>query len=116
MRVLPLARVVERLFSTTFSTRASISGFPSRSTRRKRMPKLGGDGKNVIVTRFPLCKPMPEKVAGRLSVCCCSTSALNRPVSQLASRCEGRQQDHGTTRLSRLKLTHGEQQQEKANQ
>ena len=37
---LPLARVVERLVSTTFSTRASISGLPSRSTRRKRMPDV----------------------------------------------------------------------------
>jgi len=83
--VCPLAKVVDRFVSTTFSTRASISGLPSRSTRRNRIPELGEAGRKVIVTRLPLCKPVPEKLAGPLMVCCCSTSALNRPLLALAS-------------------------------
>jgi len=43
---LPLPRVVERLVCTTFSMRASISGLPSRSTRRNRRPRLGPAGEN----------------------------------------------------------------------
>jgi hypothetical protein len=38
---------------------------------------LTGAGRNVIVTRFPLCNPTPEKLAGRLIVCCCNTRAFN---------------------------------------
>ena len=66
---LPLASVVERFVSLTFSTRASISGLPSRSTRRKRTPLLAGAGRMDMLTRLPLWRPVPEKVAGRLSVC-----------------------------------------------
>ena len=39
---LPLESAVERVVVETFSMRASISGLPSRSTRRKRRPALGG--------------------------------------------------------------------------
>src|SRR5438445_399380 len=86
MRVLPLANVVERLFSTTFSTRASISGLPSRSTRRKRMPVFGGAGRNVIVTGLPLCNPTPEKLPGRLMVCCCNTNEIKQAFRGLGKR------------------------------
>ena len=45
----PLASVVERLVSLTFSMRASISGLPSRSTRRKRKPGVRRRGQESHV-------------------------------------------------------------------
>jgi hypothetical protein len=72
----PLLMVVERLVWVTLSMRASISGLPSRSTRRKRMPELGGAGRKVICTRLPLCRPTPAKLTGCRRVCCCATRAI----------------------------------------
>ncbi len=40
-----------------YSTRASISGLPSRSTRRKRMPELGGAGRKVMLTPVAAMQP-----------------------------------------------------------
>src|ERR1700690_1724897 len=68
-----------------FSTRASISGLPSRSTRRNRTPLLAGAGRIVMFTRLPLCRPVPEKLAERLSVCWLSTDGLDKTPAQLAS-------------------------------
>src|SRR5262245_33653626 len=82
----PFASVVERFVSETFSTRASISGLPSSSTRRKRMPELQAAGRTVMLTRLPLCNPALEKVAGRLSVCCCSTRGLDQIANALGKR------------------------------
>ena len=49
------------------------------------MPEFGGAGRKVMFTRLPLCKPVPEKLAGRLSVCCCSTTGLDKTGRGLAS-------------------------------
>lgn len=38
-----------------------------------------------MFTRFPLCRPMPAKLAVRRRVCCCNTRVLNKPPSCLAS-------------------------------
>jgi hypothetical protein len=60
---------VERLVALTFSMLASTSGVPSKSIRRKRTPLFGGAGKKVMLTRFPPCRPMPEKPADWRKVC-----------------------------------------------
>src|SRR5690606_34557743 len=82
----PLASVVDRLVSETFSTLASISGLPSKSTRRNRIPVFGGAGSNVMLTRLPLCNPVPEKFAGRLTVCCCNTVRIRAIVPRIGKR------------------------------
>ena len=81
----PLPSVVERFVSTTKSRRASSSGLPSRSTRRKRMPLLGAPGAKVMFTRLPLCSPRPEKLTLRFRVCCCATAQLDRRRISMAS-------------------------------
>ena len=95
---LPCASVVERVVAPTFSTRASISGLPSKSTRRKRTPVLGGAGRNVMFTRLPLCRPMPEKLADCRRVCWCNTAELNQIRPPLGKRLSQR-------RLSRLQVS-----------
>src|SRR6266545_2132709 len=89
IRILPLERVVERVVSLTFSTRASISGRPSRSVRRKRIPLFGGAGRNVILTPLPLCRPTPSKLTVSRRVCCCGTETFNnddRTLGKLGRR------------------------------
>src|SRR3989442_8853665 len=90
--MLPLERVVERVVSLTFSMRASISGLPSRSTRRKRIPVLGGAGRKLIPTLLPLCKPTPSKLTDSRKVCCCSTGAFNN-VGQRLGQLSGPEHD-----------------------
>jgi hypothetical protein len=38
-----------------------------------------------MFTRLPLCRPVPEKLAERLSVCWLSTGGLDKTPAQLAS-------------------------------
>ena len=45
-----------------------------------------GAGRKVMLTRLPLCRPMPEKLADRLRVCCCSTTALEQNANALGKR------------------------------
>jgi len=44
-----------------------------------------GAGGIVMFTRLPLCRPMPEKLAERLSVCWLSTDKSDKTPAQLAS-------------------------------
>jgi hypothetical protein len=60
---------VERVVALTFSMLASTSGVPSKSTRRNRTPLFAGAGRKVMLTRFPLCRPIPEKPADWRRVC-----------------------------------------------
>jgi hypothetical protein len=38
-----------------------------------------------MFTRLPLCRPVPEKLAERLSVCWLSTDELDKTAARLAS-------------------------------
>ena len=38
-----------------------------------------------MLTRLPLCKPIPEKLAGCRKVCCCNTSVIKTSKISLAS-------------------------------
>ena len=41
-----------------------------------------------MFTRLPLCKPVPEKLAGRFRVCWLSTGRLDKTCAGLASQVE----------------------------
>ena len=69
MRAAPLPMVVARVVSTTCSTRAGITGCPGRSERTKRMPLWAAAGLMVRFTVRPVCRPTPQQLTARFSVC-----------------------------------------------